>query len=106
MEEDKKTKKKASSISCPVCGATVRSSEMENHFEMEKLRLDKITRPQENENSKTTDSSSSSVLAPDSEGSTSKNGETSTNTTEEPSPWSTFQKIKNNRNSRLKVKSQ
>ena len=105
MEEDKKIKKKP--MSCPVCGVTIRPSEMENHFEMEKLQLDKITRPQENNDSnKTTNShhQSSGPLATETEGSTSKNGEASTNTTEEPSSWTTFQKIKSNRNSRLKVK--
>jgi uncharacterized Zn finger protein (UPF0148 family) len=81
---------------CPICGITVRNNELKQHYEIEMEKLSKITstsKPKKQHNSPTSSSSS-------------KNGESShSKATTADDSWGTYQKIKNNRQSRLKVRS-
>lgn len=83
-----RTRRKLSDITCcPVCGVTVRTPELESHYVLEMEKLNKLSHSRSRKTSGSPN--------------TSENGSTSTNTIE--NSWDTFQKIKNNRQSRLKA---
>lgn len=102
---------------CPVCGITVRPSEMEQHFSLEVDRLHKLslnksrksitTSPKEiyKEPSTTTTSGSAAGCSTASvaTGSSAISVDGETETIDAKECWSTYQRIKNNRNARLKV---
>lgn len=96
-------KKQADPACCPVCGITVRSNEMEHHFSMEVDRLNKLT---VHKNRK---SQSKEMLASSAFGSVAGSSTSTSNATEasaidtEKDCWHTYQRIKNNRSTRLKV---
>ncbi|KAG4072050.1 hypothetical protein HA402_015549 [Bradysia odoriphaga] len=87
-------KKQSEPIRCPVCSITVRPNEMEYHISLEIERLQKIhntgnrTKKIPNNNKDTPSCSTASNSEP----------------TDPKECWSTYQKIKNNRQARLKVK--
>ncbi|XP_059609085.1 E3 ubiquitin-protein ligase RNF220-like [Phlebotomus argentipes] len=91
---------------CPICSCTVRPMEIDQHFALEVDRLDKLSSQrsrklpgqQNHACGASTSSGSSSVQSPS--GSSSSAG----NSTGE-SAWGTYQKIKSNRQTRLKMKS-
>ncbi|XP_026474068.1 E3 ubiquitin-protein ligase Rnf220-like [Ctenocephalides felis] len=83
-----RTRRKLSDFSCcPVCGITLRTPELESHYVLEMEKLNKLS------TCRTRKASLGS--------SSNENGSTSANTVE--NSWDTFQKIKSNRQSRLKA---
>lgn len=87
-------KKKPIDTICPICGCTIRQNEMDQHFALEVDRLDKLTTSNiHHRNRKTVPSS------PSEPGSSKTNSTSLTND----ECWGKFQKIKNNRQTRLKV---
>lgn len=103
-------KKNADPTCCPVCGITVRPSEMEQHYSLEMDRLNKLNKkgkvtnslsPRLKENKDLNSLSASLPSGCSSSGDTgTSNGTTNSDVKD---CWSTYQRIKNNRNSRLKV---
>ncbi|KAJ6635025.1 E3 ubiquitin-protein ligase [Pseudolycoriella hygida] len=94
MKGVRQRKKQSEPIRCPVCSITVRPNEMEYHTSLEIERLQKIHNTGNRSkkiptNSKDTPSCSSVSNA---------------EPTDAKACWSTYQKIKNNRQARLKVK--
>ncbi|XP_058454394.1 E3 ubiquitin-protein ligase Rnf220 [Malaya genurostris] len=111
-------KPKTDPLCCPICGVTLRSNEIDQHFALEVDRLDKILKPKKNDfngpyNVTTTDRASP-VAGPSGSNYSFKlsnghpNSEDNTDSSLVASPdecWGTYQKIKNNRQARLKMKS-
>lgn len=102
-------KKNADPTCCPVCGITVRPSEMEQHYSLEMERLNKLNKkgkvtnslsPRIKENKDLSGLSASLPSGCSSSGDGTANGTTNSDVKD---CWSTYQRIKNNRNSRLKV---
>lgn len=102
-------------LCCPICGVTLRSSEIDQHFALEVDRLDKILKPKQNLTTGCYGGGSSSAIPGGSAGPSSssgggltnghtENGETSAVVNPDEC-WGTYQKIKNNRQARLKMKS-
>lgn len=105
-------RKQSDPTCCPVCGITVRSHEIEQHFTLEVDRLHKLS---VHKNKKQAALSSSLVTTPkdmpsatsvsvascSSAASTSSANET--NAVDAKECWNTYQRIKNNRSARLKV---
>lgn len=87
-------KKQTDPICCPVCGVTVRASEIEQHFALEVDRLVKLQLNQKVKKSLNNGNSYHEPLP-----GCSSNGDDSSGC-----PWVTFQKIRNNRHSRLRIK--
>lgn len=95
-------KKQADPTCCPVCGITVRSHEIGQHYSLEMERLNKLS----TQKSRKSKDMASPVTA-------TVNATTTTNTSTSPTGasssshnkdcWNTYQRIKNNRSSRLKV---
>lgn len=106
-------KKQSDPISCPVCGVTVRPSEMEYHYSVEVDRLHKVYSGVGGAN-KSRKSTSVSPLTKHQVAGCSATTSTSSSTSDsagvlqEPIDpkecWNTYQRIKNNRQTRLKVK--
>ncbi|XP_055634722.1 E3 ubiquitin-protein ligase RNF220 [Toxorhynchites rutilus septentrionalis] len=110
-------------LCCPICGVTLRSNEIDRHFALEVERLDRILKPRKNpsnvgfrvptEGAVTIPgpSGSSFGLATGSGSSIDKltngqhNTDESTTSINPDECWGTYQKIKNNRQARLKLKS-
>lgn len=97
-------------LCCPICGVTLRSSEIDQHFALEVDRLDKILKPKQNltgGGGQCFGGGPSSAAVPGtSSGLTNghaENGESSTVVNPDEC-WGTYQKIKNNRQARLKVR--
>lgn len=91
-------KKHTDPTCCPVCGVTVRSHEMEQHYTLEVDRLHKQSyRPRKSQSTKEQQMPSCS--------STTGTSKLSPNTemADGNECWSTYQRIKNNRHARLKV---
>lgn len=93
--EEKRHRRKASHdpVTCPVCGITLRNSDLEDHYKTELLKLSKIKR----------------IISksPQTSPSTSKNCEGSAGSSKAESGencWGTFQKIKENRAKRTSSK--
>uniref|UniRef100_A0A1Q3F0S4 Putative e3 ubiquitin-protein ligase n=1 Tax=Culex tarsalis TaxID=7177 RepID=A0A1Q3F0S4_CULTA len=114
-------KPKSDPLCCPICGVTLRSSEIDQHFALEVDRLDKILKPKQNLAASAGcyggESSSPAVpgggAGPSGSGGGGggglanghvENGEPSTVVNPDEC-WGTYQKIKNNRQARLKMKS-
>lgn len=77
---------------CPICGVTIRNkNEMEQHYALEMEKLNKLNKK---------------IMSPTTSNSPKNHGESSKSTGSQDTEdsWSTFQKIKNNRQSRLKVR--
>ncbi len=94
MKGVRQRKKNSEPISCPVCSITVRPNEMEYHISLEIERLQKLHNTG-NRSKKIPNNNKDSPSC-----------STQTNQTEPIDPkacWSTYQKIKNNRQARLKV---
>lgn len=110
----------AEPLCCPICGVTLRSSEIDQHFALEVDRLDKILKPKQNVGCYGGSSSSTLAVAGTSgagpsgcsnsgggaltNGHTENGGELGTVVNPDEC-WGTYQKIKNNRQARLKMKS-
>lgn len=92
-------RKQADPTCCPVCGITVRGHEMEQHYLLEMERLTKLS-VQKNRKSQSKDMASpmATVVATTSTSPTSASGPT-----DNKDCWNTYQRIKTNRSSRLKV---
>uniref|UniRef100_A0A182P7D2 RING-type domain-containing protein n=1 Tax=Anopheles epiroticus TaxID=199890 RepID=A0A182P7D2_9DIPT len=118
-------KGRSSPMCCPVCGVTLRAQEIDHHFAVEVDRLERILKPKKQlhsyggaEDGTTAGPSYSNGEGPSHSGSNLSSasrgaqnghggGEDSA-TSSAPGPdecWGTYQKIKNNRQARLKLKS-
>lgn len=102
-------KKNTDPTCCPVCGITVRSHEIEQHYRLEIERLHKQSyRPRKSQMNKDQSSSSSSSIMPGCSSSSATNSNNlspgrSNDITDANECWNTYQRIKNNRHARLKV---
>ncbi|XP_031621343.1 E3 ubiquitin-protein ligase Rnf220 [Contarinia nasturtii] len=95
-------KKQADPTCCPVCGITVRSHEMQQHYSMEMDRLNKLS-VQKYRKSQSKDINMPSPTAGNS--SSTASAASTANTSADPKDcWNTYQRIKNNRSARLKLK--
>lgn len=86
--DEKRNRKKTTHepVTCPICGITLRESELEAHYRNELDKLSKIKRI--------------ITKSPQTSPTTSKNGESSGNSSKlenEENCWGTYQKIKENR---------
>lgn len=93
-------RKQADPTCCPVCGITVRSNEIEQHYSMEMDRLQKLS-AQKYRKIQTKEMPSGAAANTASAASTSG---TSTEPSHTKDCWNTYQRIKNNRSTRLKVR--
>lgn len=94
-------KKQTDPICCPVCGITIRSSEIEQHYALE---VDRLIKLQLNHKIKKTLNNGITYHDPLPGCSSNGNNDSNSNNTETSGcPWITFQKVRNNRHSRLKV---
>lgn len=89
-----RTRKRASEMICPVCGITVRPGEVESHFNAEMKKLECFGSPKVRKERPV-------AVADTSEPSSSAPSNSSTAKSE--SAWTTYQKIRTNRQTRLKV---
>lgn len=98
-------KKNTDPTFCPVCGITVRSHEIEQHYRLEVERLHKSYRPRKSQLNKDQLSTSTSSTSSSMPGCSSSAATINSNTdmTDSNECWNTYQKIKNNRHARLKV---
>lgn len=90
-EPDEKRQRKRTSfdpVTCPVCGVTIRESELEHHFHNELEKLNRIKRIVNKSPSTSPASTSKSKLG---------EASGSSKTESEENCWETFQKIKENR---------
>lgn len=98
---------------CPVCGITVRPNEMDQHYALEMERLNKLSKKSKITNSHLSprskecrDTTGVSGALPAGSSSSANDSTTSNGTTGkmvDKDCWETYQRIKNNRSSRLKV---
>lgn len=113
-------KPKSDPLCCPICGVTLRSNEIDQHFALEVERLDRILKPKRNPHSiggyGTADRASPAVpgtsavaggsrnagLANGHRAMEDNNSDVASNCNADEC-WGTYQKIKNNRQARLKV---
>lgn len=99
-------KKQADPTCCPVCGITVRGHEMEQHYSLEMERLNKLS-TQKNRKSHSKDMASpvaATATAATTIATTSATSPTAASSSSDNKDcWNTYQRIKNNRSSRLKV---
>lgn len=115
-------KPKTDPLCCPICGVTLRSNEIDQHFALEVERLDKILKPKRNLHSvggygTGTERASPAVPGTSADGSGSSsaglanghrlmednNSDGALASSKPDECWGTYQKIKNNRQARLKV---
>lgn len=121
-------KPKTDPLCCPICGVTLRSNEIDQHFAVEVERLDRMLKPRRNLHpthpggyGKTGTDRSSPAALPGTSGTASGSGTSSAGLVNGHRPmedgssdvgsagnpdecWGTYQKIKNNRQARLKMK--
>lgn len=110
-------RKQTEPISCPVCSITLRPSEMEHHYSIEVDRLHKLQTTGSKPKRSSTNSIKDQIATCSSSGSTGNSNPATTNTPSTPSSssstveqidpkecWNTYQRIKNNRQARLKVR--
>lgn len=91
MEPEEKRQRKRTSfdpVTCPVCGITIRESELDQHFKSELEKLGKIKKVVNKSPSSTPPGTSKTKIG---ESSTSSKDENDENC------WDTYQKIKENR---------
>jgi len=93
-------KKQADPLCCPVCGITIRPSEFEQHLAIEVDRLNKLSGPGCSKIRKTTGGNSPKEQPQVPSNSA---GSTENNVISPDASWGTYQKIKNNRQTRLRV---
>lgn len=94
-------RKQADPTCCPVCGVTVRSHEIQQHYSMEMDRLNKLS-AQKCRKLQSKEMPSTMVGSP----SASTTAAATTNDSSDLKDcWNTYQRIKNNRSARLKVNS-
>uniref|UniRef100_A0A182JVW2 RING-type domain-containing protein n=1 Tax=Anopheles christyi TaxID=43041 RepID=A0A182JVW2_9DIPT len=112
-------KGRTSPMCCPICGVTLRIHEIDHHFAVEVDRLERMLKPKKQfpygaEDGSTAGPSYSNDEGPSHSGSSQpaarSNGHNSEQTAVSPAVgpdecWGTYQKIKNNRQARLKLKS-
>ncbi|XP_058129148.1 E3 ubiquitin-protein ligase RNF220 [Anopheles ziemanni] len=112
-------KSKANPMCCPICGVTLRANEIDHHFAVEVDRLERILKPKKQtayggagEDATYPSTSYSNGEGPSHASSnpsvSHSNGHGSEEATRIVGPeecWGTYQKIKNNRQARLKMKS-
>lgn len=108
-------RKQSDPTCCPVCGITVRSHEIEQHFTLEVDRLHKLSVHKNKKQAMPSTSvvtipkempsvTSASVAGCSSAATTSSTSSANdTNTIDAKECWNTYQRIKNNRSARLKV---
>lgn len=91
---------------CPVCGITVRSHEIEQHFLLEVDRLNKLTIQKGRKSLSTTKEmpSITNNAGCSSSGAVTATAANETNVVDGKKCWATYQRIKTNRSARLKVK--
>lgn len=102
-------RKQADPTCCPVCGITIRSNEIEQHYSLEVDRLHKLSVQKSRKSSALkempsadgSDTNSNNAIPCSSSSATSSTSEFKAADGKE--CWSIFQRIKNNRNARLKV---
>lgn len=91
---------------CPVCGVTVRTNEMDQHYALEMDRLNKLSKKSKITNStspRQRDSSSGCNNLPTGSSTNDARSSNGTTNSDEKDCWSAYQRIKNNRSARLKV---
>ncbi|XP_055607625.1 E3 ubiquitin-protein ligase Rnf220-like [Uranotaenia lowii] len=126
-------KPKSDPLSCPICGVTLRPHDIDHHFALEVDRLDKILKPKKHvshgpmnngtgrfsvadltmaipsgSGSSSSSSSTAAGVGVNGHGSMEGCSSDTVGTTPSVNPdecWGTYQKIKNNRQARLKMKS-
>lgn len=91
-------KKQADPTCCPVCGITVRAHEMDQHYSMEMDRLNKLS-IQKCRKSQPKDM----PLPTGSQAPSAAVANTAEHAKDTKDCWNTYQRIKNNRSTRLKV---
>ncbi|XP_063707941.1 E3 ubiquitin-protein ligase Rnf220 [Culicoides brevitarsis] len=107
----KRSKPNNEPLTCPVCGITLRPQDMNQHYLMEMDKLQKLSTGRSRKSLSQSPpaasigctSSSSAFRNVNGEGSSSSSTATTTTNQVEDS-WGTYQKIKNNRQNRLKIK--
>lgn len=92
-ERTSRVRRKQSEQLCPVCKITIRPSEVEQHFAIEVDRLNKLSMTNKNRRSSSNTSPKETAVPSSSE-----------SVTNPDECWGTYQKIKSNRQTRLKVK--
>lgn len=85
-------KKQIDPACCPVCGVTLRQSEIDSHLHIEIEKLNKLPAPKIKVNGKNTNIPSTS------------NGSCSASSSDPDKSWETYQKVRNNRQNRLRTK--
>lgn len=98
-------KKQADPTCCPVCGITVRGPEMEQHYSLEMERLNKLS-TQKNRKLHSKDMASpvaATATAIANANCSTINSTGASSSSDNKNCWNTYQRIKNNRSSRLKV---
>lgn len=90
--DEKRNRKKTTHdpVTCPICGITLRESELESHYKNELEKLSKIKRII-SKSPQTSPSTSKTVNGESNAGSSTSKGENGDNC------WGTYQKIKENR---------
>lgn len=106
MSPRKRNKPNSEPLTCPVCGITLRANEIEHHFLMEMDKLQKLSMGRSRKSLSQSPPAASMVGGTSSSAFRSVNGEgtsslATTSTNED--TWGTYQKIKSNRQNRLKV---
>lgn len=102
----KRNKPNNDPLTCPVCGITLRAQEIEQHFVMEMDKLQKLSTGRSRKSLSQSPPAASTTMGSSSSALRSLNGESSTSATTSTSfeeSWGTYQKIKSNRQNRLKV---
>lgn len=102
-----RSRKKVSQMICPICGVTVRINEIDCHFALELQRLEKtsmqsVSKMRKERSSADTGEASSSFSTSTPAPSCFPSSSCPAN---KESTWDTYQKIKTNRQTRLKVRS-
>lgn len=117
----RKRKPNSEPLCCPICSITLRQHEMEAHYRMEMEKLDKLSSGSPNRNRKLTShsplagcSSSSPLLSSGPDTRQHHNGDTTASNSNDKvievkrvtggDCWGTYQKIRSNRQKRLKIK--
>lgn len=96
---------------CPVCGITIRSNEIEQHYSLEIDRLHKLSVHKSRKSSTLkempsadgSDTNSNNAIPCSSSSSSATSSTNEIKSADVKECWSVFQRIKNNRNARLKV---
>ncbi|XP_055326877.1 uncharacterized protein LOC129580458 [Sitodiplosis mosellana] len=97
-------RKQADPTCCPVCGITVRAHEMEQHYSMEMDRLNKLS-VQKYRKSQTKEMPLATMAYSPSPSPSLSAASSTANASSDPKEcWTTYQRIKNNRSARLKLK--